>query len=57
MGQVEQLGTNGNQLAHGPSTRRGVHQLVMPVFVFVPPLLALLGPSARYPQGQRAGGS
>ena len=33
MGQVEQLGTNGNQLAHGPSTRRGVHQLVMPVCV------------------------
>jgi hypothetical protein len=29
----------------------------MPVFVFVPPLLALLGPSVRYPQRQRAGGS
>jgi hypothetical protein len=31
--------------------------ICLPVFVFVPPLLALLGPNVRYPQGQRADGS
>ena len=31
--------------------------ICLSVFVFVPPLLALLGPNVRYPQGQRADGS